>query len=239
MSRKLLSTADFKLLAQSGGRPDGLVARLSTDPITEVSGKARTLRFCFSDGSVDRAGDTIDPKGWQLSEFNRNPIALWAHDSAAPPIGRASNVAVVGKRLMGDIEFAPAETYEFADTIYKLLKGKFLSAVSVGFNPLDWTFAEDKSRPYGIDFKRQELMEISVCPVPCNANALVEARAAGINTRLIAEWAEKVLDTGGSEQDRARARYYALRAEMEKTDPDLIKSRARRLLRELQDAGGW
>jgi hypothetical protein len=31
----------------------------------------------------------------------------------------------------------------------------------------------------GIDFKRQELLEFSIVPVPANANALIEARAYG------------------------------------------------------------
>jgi hypothetical protein len=98
---------------------------------------------------------------------------------------------------MGDIEFAPLETYAFADTIFQLTRNGFINAVSVGFNPLEWTFVNDKDRPYGIDFKRQELVEISICPVPCNANALIEARAKGIDTRPMVHWAEKILDEGG------------------------------------------
>src|SRR4051794_37403337 len=64
---------------------------------------SRRVRFCFSDGSTDRMGDTIAPDGWDTSDYKANPVALWAHDSSAPPIGRASNVGLVGPRLMGDI----------------------------------------------------------------------------------------------------------------------------------------
>ena len=53
----------------------------------------RAVRFCFSDGSVDRVGDTVDPRGWQLAQFLKNPIALFAHDATSPPIGRATNLA--------------------------------------------------------------------------------------------------------------------------------------------------
>ena len=100
-----------------------------------------------------------------------------AHDSSSPPIGRASHILVEGERLMGDIEFAAPETYEFADTIYRLVQEKFINAVSVGFMPIEWSWSEDKSRPGGIDFERCELLEISVVPIPANANALIEARA--------------------------------------------------------------
>jgi HK97 family phage prohead protease len=196
--KSLVSLDEFRAAAREDHALKATVQRLATGDATEVEGKSRTLRFCFSDGSVDRAGDRIDPKGWELDAFNKNPVALWAHDSWSPPIGRASGVGPIGKRLMGDIEFAGAEIYPFADTIYLLSKGGFINAVSVGFNPLEWTFVNDADRPYGIDFKRQELLEISVCPVPCNSNALAEARSKGIDTRPIVEWAEKVLDLGGS-----------------------------------------
>lgn len=122
--------------------------------------------------------DTIDPAGWDISSFNLNPVALWAHDSSAPPIGRACNVRVEGDRLMGDIDFAASDVYGFADEIFRLVKAGYINAVSVGFVPLEYRLAKDPDRPGGIDFLRQELLEISVCSVPANANALVEQRSA-------------------------------------------------------------
>jgi HK97 family phage prohead protease len=194
---KFVSTDKFRELAREDAGLHAPVLRLATGPATEVEGETRTLRFCFSDGTVDRVGDTINPKGWELAEFLKNPVALWAHSSWDPPVGKAHNVSIVGKRLMGDIEFAPLETYAFADTIYQLAKGGYINAVSVGFQPLEWSFVDDKDRPFGIDFKRQQLLEISICPVPCNANALVDARAKGIDTGPVREWAERVLDEEG------------------------------------------
>lgn len=195
---KLSSLDEFRAAARSGAALPASIQRLATGQPTEVDGKVRTLRFCFSDDSVDRAGDSIKVGGWDISAFQKNPVALWAHDSWSPPVGRASNVGPEGKRLMGDIEFADADTYDFADTVFRLYKGGFLNAVSVGFNPLEWTFVNDKDRPYGIDFVRQELLEISPCPVPCNPNALHEARAKGIDTRPLKVWAEKILDGEGT-----------------------------------------
>ena len=100
--------------------------------------------------------------------------------------------------MLGDIEFAPPETYAFADTIYRLVLGKFLRAVSVGFLPTRYAFVEnDPERGFGIDFLEQSLLEISVCPVPANPNALQEARRKGIDTRPLVEWAERTLDCDG------------------------------------------
>jgi HK97 family phage prohead protease len=194
----LISLDQFRAEVKAGRKPDGPVFRVAVGKAVAVEGRERTKRFCFSDGSVDRMGDTIAPDGWMIDEFLSNPVALWAHDSSAPPIGKASNLGVEFDRLMGDIEFATAEVYPFADTIYRLLDGDFLRAVSVGFIPREYSFVEnDPDRGWGIDFKKQVLLEISVCPVPANPNALAEARAKGIDTRPLVAWAEAALDAGG------------------------------------------
>lgn len=196
MSRKLLTVDEFRASAKDGARPDAAVYRLAlADP--ETVAESRTLRFVFSDGTVDRAGDSIDPKGWKTDAFQENPIALWCHDSYSPPIGRASNVGPIGSKLMGDIEFMVAEISAFADTIFRMVNAGFIKAVSVGFIPLEWTFVQDKDRPYGINFTKQELLEISLCAIPCNPNALQEAKAQGIDTGPLREWASKLLDEGG------------------------------------------
>lgn len=196
MTRKLLTVEEFRASAKEGSKPEGTVVRLAVaDPV--AIDDSRKMRFVFSDGSVDRAGDSINPDGWQTDAFMKNPVALWSHDSFAPPIGRASNVGPAGKKLMGDIEFMPADISAFADSIYRMVKAGFVKAVSVGFIPLEYSFVNSSDRPFGIDFSKQELLEISVCPVPCNPNALQEAKALGIDTAPLREWAAKVLDEGG------------------------------------------
>ena len=42
------------------------------------------LDFVISDGSLDRHGTRINPKGWDLTNFKKNPIALFGHDSRFP-----------------------------------------------------------------------------------------------------------------------------------------------------------
>ncbi|HEY2178109.1 MAG TPA: HK97 family phage prohead protease [Caulobacteraceae bacterium] len=234
---KLLSADAFRAAAKGGdAHPEGTVFRYAAgDPVT-VEGAQRTKRFVFSDATVDHSGDTIDPKGWDLAVFNRNPVALFSHMSWDPPIGRASNVKVVGAELVGEIEFAPPETYDFADTIFRLVDGGYLKAVSVGFMPKEWSWSSDKDRPYGIDFTKQTLLEISVCPVPCNPNALGEARSLGVDIRPLAEWAEKVLDSGDTvflprheleglraQSKEAGPRRYYLQADRA-VSPDLAKT---------------
>src|SRR5690348_13219539 len=146
MSDKLIAIEQFRAAARAGEKSPGHVYRLATGDPSNVAGKSRTKRFVFSDGSVDRAGDSIDPNGWELGNFRKNPVALFAHSSWDPPIGRATFVGVQGGRLVGDIEFATKETYPFADTIFRLVDEGFIKAVSVGFDPLEWSFVNDKDR---------------------------------------------------------------------------------------------
>ncbi|KKN28569.1 hypothetical protein LCGC14_0852990 [marine sediment metagenome] len=147
----------------------------------------RVLEIAGSTEDVDRMGDIIKSKGWLLKPFKKNPVFMWAHDYNQPPIGRALKVWIdkETQRLMFEVEFADAETYAFADTIYKLYKGGFLHATSVGFIPLEWE-GKDEENPNpkweGNVFTKQELLELSAVPVPANAEALVTARESGLIT---------------------------------------------------------
>jgi hypothetical protein len=96
--------------------------------------------------------------------------------------------------MVGTAEYADRDTYPFADTIFRLVKGGFLNAVSTGWIPLQWKFSTDRSRPGGIDFSKVELLEVSQVPVPALPTALATARAQGIDTGPLVEWAERMLD---------------------------------------------
>jgi hypothetical protein len=69
-----------------------------------------------------------------------------------------------------------------------------MNAASVGWLPLEWRKANDRSRPGGLDFTSQELLEWSVVSVPSLPTALVTARSAGVPLRPLFDWAERLLD---------------------------------------------
>ena len=162
-----------------------MLKRLVTVEVKELGD--RQLEIAGSTEDVDRMGDIIKTSGWKLGPFKKNPVFMWAHDYSQPPIGRALKVWVdkETKRLMFNVEFAGPDVYEFADTIYKLYKGGFLHATSVGFIPLNWE-GKDEENPNpkweGNVFTSQELLELSAVPVPANANALASARDSGLIT---------------------------------------------------------
>lgn len=162
-----------------------------------ANSSGRIVRYVLSDDSVARDGHTINTRGWVLENYLRNPVFMWAHDTSLPPIGRLLDVPVINGKLMGDVEYMDAEVSPFADTIFRMVKAQYLNAVSVSWDPLEWKYSQDKSRMGGIDFLRQDLLEVSQVPVPALASALATARANGINTAPISDWASRVLDEGG------------------------------------------
>jgi HK97 family phage prohead protease len=157
----------------------------------------RAVDFTISTGSIDRYNSTIAVKGWQTENFQKNSVILWAHDDYIPAIGRAETTRVDGDRLRSRAVFATRDVHPLADTVYALIKAKFINAASVGWIPLKWQFVEDKDRGFGIDYLEQELLEWSVVNIPANPECLVDARSMGIDTKPLTAWAEQVLDRGG------------------------------------------
>lgn len=150
--------------------------------------------FVLSTSSVDREGDSIEQEGWELGNYKKNPVVLWAHDYAELPVGRASMVFVRDGKLRAIDRFTGA--HELARTVEQLYKEGVLNAVSVGFQPIEFEFAEDRGF-FSMDFKRQELLEHSAVPVPAHPEALLEARGKSINLDPLNEFYEKALDESG------------------------------------------
>ena len=141
----------------------------------------RVLEFVGSTAQVDRYGDVIEVEGWDLKNYQKNPVFLWAHDYRQPPVGKAVQVGKTDQGLLFQVKFATAEEYPFADTVYKLYLGGYLRATSVGFQDLAREPITDKEgKQVGWRFKKQELYELSAVPVPANPNALIMAVQKGV-----------------------------------------------------------
>lgn len=138
------------------------------------------LEFVISDGSLDRHGTRINPRGWELSNFKRHPIALFGH-SGGFPIGSWSNVRVDGDRLVGRLVFAEKGTSPRIDELASLVEQGILRAVSVGFSPLEYGVPGKSD----YDYERQELLEVSLVSVPSNPNALQVARSLRISPETL------------------------------------------------------
>lgn len=176
MANATMTLAEFKKAARAGERPTAIVRLQSSSALTSVAGRTAFARL--SDGSVDRQNDTIDPAGWK---FAAHVPCLYGHDpsTVANVVGRVKNIKVADAALYGSIEFADGAANPNAEAVYQLVKSGVLDSVSVGFRPLEWGFS--KTRPNGIDFRRCELLECSIVAIPANENAIILAKAAGID----------------------------------------------------------
>ena len=187
---------------ESGDRSDAILLKSMDTVVTQVEeSNDRVLNFVISNETVDSYNDVVKADGWDLSRYEKNPVVLWAHDSRQPPVAKASSIGVAGKNLVASAEFADAETYAFADTVYRLLKGKFLRATSVGFFPREWTYDEERG---GYNLIKNELFEFSIVPVPANPEALQMALKSGIDCAPLRDWAEMTLDMWEPKGDHDR-----------------------------------
>lgn len=179
-------------LAGIMGDPERLVYKQFTAAIDQkrVDTEARTVRFVITTDGVDRDNDVIDPKGWEVDDFVKSPVVLWAHDYSMPPVARALDVTPTARGLESTAQFPTKGIYPFADMVFDLIKDGFLNASSVGFRPLEAAKAEDRD---GLNFSKQSLLEWSIVPVPANAEALVVARSKGISLAPMKAWAQKYL----------------------------------------------
>lgn len=166
----------------------------------------RAVDFTLSTDAIDRSGDRVSQDGWKLESYRKNPVVLWAHDYESLPVGKARNLRIEDGALKGTCIFTPPGALRFNDAVFDLIKGGFLSAVSVGFMPKKWNWAEDKARPLGIDFSEQELLEFSIVPVPANPEALIEARALGVDVEPVLRWARTVLRMGDGDEVVSKSR---------------------------------
>jgi len=196
----LANLTAWKQAAKDGAAPDGFLRKwfsVGID-IKAIDEERRLVPFTISTDSPDRDGDTIAVDGWRLDNYKRNPVVLWAHDSWSLPVAKAVEVAAFNGALRAVDQFATKDQYPFADTVFELIKGGYLNATSVGFLPMKFSFNEERAEPGAwflpIDFEEQELLEHSVVPVPANPEALIDAKAKGIDTYPVLGWAIRALD---------------------------------------------
>jgi HK97 family phage prohead protease len=179
-----------------GGYLQKLLAEAPPASAINVSEKDHRINnVIMTNGTRDRYGDSLKPIGARFKNYLRNSVLLWCHDSSIPPIGRTTNIRASSSDVRCDLIYAPGDIYPLAGTVFKLMQLGFVNAVSIGLIPLKAALAKDRELPPGsLDIFEYEIIELSVCPVPANPDALVAGRSAGIDTRPLVDWAGKVLD---------------------------------------------
>lgn len=136
--------------------------------------KTGPVTFVASTATPDRYGDIVDQKGWDLRAFQRNPVILFNHNPNQMPIGKGKAYLKDGA-LMIDVEFDKNDPD--AQKIESKVRGGFINAVSVGFQPSE-TIPRSRlsaESPYygktGMYFPKSELLEVSIVTIPANNEA--------------------------------------------------------------------
>lgn len=145
------------------------------------------LEFVASNARMDRYHEVIEPSGWRLDTYRRNPVFQNAHNygDILFTLGKALVTEVRNVNghpaLCQRIQFA-TEVNPVARIAYGLYKGGFLNAVSVGFIPLRWEDAPSSSTGEPAPRRRfleQELLEVSAVAIPANPDALALGLKSG------------------------------------------------------------
>lgn len=177
------------------------------------------LDFVLSDDTLDRYGDIIDAKGWDLRNFKKNPIALFGHSSGFP-IGNWTNIRVEGNKLVATLKLAAKGTSARIDELISLVEQGVLRAVSVGFRPLE-SEPIDPKKPYGGQrYTKQELLETSLVSVPANPAALALAKSLNLS--------DETLELAFGEQATKRRDLSATGEQADPNAPDVTRSRVDR-----------
>ena len=132
--------------------------------------------WTLSTFDLDRYGERIDPLGWDFKRFMENPVVEWSHRYDIPAIGKIENVTIDDEGLHGVVYFNDKSFDPFAWSIEQRIKAGSIRAGSVGFRVVEIEIpaASDSKDGTSLIFRKQELLEFSICNVPANPFALAK-----------------------------------------------------------------
>lgn len=196
MTTELKTAFGERLVKLADGRP-GLRAALAVEAKGEEG--RPVIRFVASDETLDRYDEIIQASGWDLEDYEKNPVFLNAHMywDIEFVLGKSIEHRVEGDKLIQVVEFA-VDINPAAKMAFELFKGRFMNAVSVGFIPITWETGSNEAG-FRRKFTKQSLLELSAVPVPANPNAVQDALKEGAidksTLREVADQLRRALET--------------------------------------------
>ena len=142
------------------------------------------LPWTLSTFDLDRFGERIDPAGWDFKRYMDNPVVEWAHRYDVPAIGKIENLAIDDGGLHGLVFFNDKSYDPFGWSIGQRVKAGVIRAGSVGFRVMEIEIPDKETAKDGTSliFRKQELLEFSICNVPANPFALTKEKREEITT---------------------------------------------------------
>lgn len=146
------------------------------------------IEAVVASGKTDRHGESLDIQGLDTKSYMKNPVVLWAHDYQKTPIGQTLKLTKTKDgKLIAKVQFAINED-SFAYKVYRLYKGGFMRAFSIGFIPKDMD---------GDRYTKSEMIEHSAVPIPANDEALALALKSGVINKKDINAISKISKRGG------------------------------------------
>ncbi len=147
--------------------------------VRALKDEMRSVDVVASTGAVDSYNEIVS-QDWDLRRYKANPIVLYGHNAYDLPIGFARDVRVEDGQLLATLHFVDEKASPRAEQVWQGIKQGSLRAVSVGFQPgtVSTTKVGDKDV---IVLSNNNLLEISVVPLPANAEAVM-AQEKSLNT---------------------------------------------------------
>lgn len=121
---------------------------------------------------LSRDGMSVDLDGMDFSNYEKNPVVLYAHDhmgrtdSGGLPIGRTLSLARTSAgEIRAEFDFLAGDA--FAERVRNAWERGFLRGASIGWRPV-----ETRPSGRGVRAVRSELLEWSIVAVPADPDAL-------------------------------------------------------------------
>ena len=153
---------------------------------SSVDVENKSVTFTISDNQPDRMGEVVDQSTWNFKDYLKNPIVLWGHDpdDAENVLGQATalNVATDGSHTEATLCFA-TDINPKAKMVFDMIVAGILRTVSVGF--INHSFEVEEDVPM---LRDNELLEISVVPIPANPRAIALSYKEGRINQKDARW---------------------------------------------------
>jgi HK97 family phage prohead protease len=136
--------------------------------------------WTLSTFDLDRYGERIDPAGWDFKRYMDNPVIEWAHNYLIPAIGKMDGLTADDDGLHGLVVFNGKDYDPFGWAIGQRVQAGVIRAGSVGFRVIEIEIPDKETAKDGTSlvFRKQELLEFSICNVPANPFALAKYATA-------------------------------------------------------------
>lgn len=145
-------------------------AHFDKESTKELDADSGILEAVVTTSAQDRHGEQILTDGIDVDNYlEKNPVVLYGHDYWGFPIGKTIKLKQQKNKITARFQLA-LEEYPFAQTVYNLVKGGYLNAVSIGGIVKEW------SEDYRTIIK-MEMLEFSIVSIPANPDAMITERS--------------------------------------------------------------